>query len=144
MIMPSHRQPLNTCCAPVEVSPLISICWHIPDIKKTDHNPPPKHVSSEIRSYITRYNRTPTTGPIFTPVQKDWLKDHIPQYMQWPPTSDETIAFVKTMIIDFDHMWPLHQKLWPGSNVHILLTDSMRAKLTAEMLILRGVSQLCT
>ncbi|KAG2121983.1 hypothetical protein DEU56DRAFT_760499 [Suillus clintonianus] len=103
-----------------------------------NHNPPPAHVSSEIRSYIMRYNRTPTRGPIFTPVQKDWLKDHIPQYMQWPTTSDETITFVQTMLIDFDHMWPLHQKLWPGSNVHILLTDSMHAKLTAEMLILRG------
>ncbi|KAG2108880.1 hypothetical protein DEU56DRAFT_920426 [Suillus clintonianus] len=105
---------------------------------RRNHNPPPAHVSSEIRSYIMRYNRTPTRGPIFTPVQKDWLKDHIPQYMQWPPTSDETITFVQTMLIDFDHMWPLHQKLWPGSNVHILLTDSMHAKLTVEMLILRG------
>ncbi|KAG2109147.1 hypothetical protein DEU56DRAFT_762469 [Suillus clintonianus] len=74
----------------------------------------------------------PSKGPIFTPVQKDWLKDHIPQYMQWPPTSDETITFVQTMLIDFDHMWPLHQKLWPGSNVHILLTDSMHAKLRRD------------
>ncbi|KAG1720512.1 uncharacterized protein EDB91DRAFT_1088814 [Suillus paluster] len=110
--MPPHRPPLNTCCAPVETA-----------IR-------PQHMC--LGKFVHTY------GPIFTPVQKDWLKDHIPQYMQWPPTSDETITLIQTMIIDFDRMWPLHQKLWPGLNIHILLSDSMRAKLMAEMLILRA------
>lgn len=74
------------------------------------------------------------------PTQKDWLNDHIPAYMQSAPDTIETRAFIETMLFDFDGVWPLHEKLWPGSNVRIWLTDSMHAKLMAEILILRAVS----
>lgn len=60
--------------------------------------------------------------------------------MQSAPDTIETRAFIETMLFDFDGVWPLHEKLWPGSNVRIWLTDSMHAKLMAEILILRAVS----
>ncbi|KAG2746813.1 hypothetical protein P692DRAFT_20738687, partial [Suillus brevipes Sb2] len=98
---------------------------------------PSSHVSRQARSYIVRYNESPSSGPIFTPAQKVWLNDHIPRYMQWAPNSEETRAFMVTMFFEFNRVWPLHEKLWPGSNTRIRLSDSMRAKLMAEILILR-------